>query len=203
MDENTRISAAFKKRLGADYSVDTRVNYFQYDTDEKAEASFDFVVKNPLIESNPQEATKQIFKALGELEPLKPYLKLESQTNHMERLATELTEFRAAELKVNEKNSGEAVTHIHDKWPEWFRELPKRSGWNIQHALNVTKANTGIISISINTPKDVSQDDIVKNIHDRKTDILAMLAERVEKYTPTAKTPEEKVMWLQYSGQLT
>ena len=186
MDANEQVSQILQKRLGGDYSVETRTNFFQYDIDRKADAGFVFVIKNSLIESDPAQAQKDILAALGKIDPLKPHVKVETETNHMERLAKELEYFRAQELALGDS------TTIHDKLPDWFRELPKRGEWNIKHALNISKTSDGIIGITINIPSDVSPDVIVKNIESRKGDILAVLAERVAKYTDSADTPEKK-----------
>lgn len=195
MDANQQISQVIQKRLGGDYKVQTRVNYWQYDVDNKADAGFVLVVKNPLIESDPEAAKKQILKVLSEIDPLKAHIKFESETNHMDRLAKELEYFRAQELasKTNVDSQGRPYVTIHNKAPEWFRELPKRSGYNIKHALSVNKGNTDVININISAPKDAPLEDIVSNIQNRKAAILETLADRVVKYTESAKTPEEKL----------
>jgi len=192
MDENALISQAIQKKLGAEYGVEARTDYHQYDIDSKADAGLTLIVRNPLIESDPEKAKLAILKGLAEIDELKLYVVAETNTNHMERLAKELEYFRAQEATLAKDTDGKSTTTIHDKTPDWFRELPKRSGWNIKHALDVVKTDTGIVNITINIPKDVSAEDIVKNIESRKEAILEKLGERTVKYTPTAKTKEEK-----------
>ena len=186
MGSNEQISQVLQKRLGGDYSVETRVDYGQWDLDSKPNAGFVFIVKNALVESDPNKAQADILKVLSEIEPLKAHIKVETETNHMERLAKELDYFRTQDLMLGES------TTIHNKLPEWFRELPKRGDWNVKHALNISKTSDGIIDITINTPSDVAPEEIVKNIEKRKVDILEVLANRVEKYSPAADTPEKK-----------
>lgn len=189
MDVNDQIARVIGERLSKDsqtgeFKVEVRTGYNQFDLDQKSASSLVMVVKNPLIEDDPEKARQVIMKVLSELEPLKGNVQLETETNHMARLARELEWFRAQEASLNEKTTGTRITTIPDSYPKWFEELPKRSGWNIKHALNVTKDDFGVIKIEISTPKDIDPDIVVKNITNRMAAIKATLADRAAKYSP-------------------
>jgi|GEM_PF-6917399 len=197
MDLNDKISKLISDRLSKDsptgaFQVEARTGFTQYDIDQKSTSRLVLIVKNPLIEEEPEKAKARISNVLTGLEALKPHIKFETEANHMERLSNSLAWMLAQEAALNEKTTGARITTIPNKYPEWFKELPKRQNWNIKHALNTTVADTGVINIRIDTPKDVAPEMIVKNFESRKAAIMDMLADRVVKYTPGLDTQEKK-----------
>ncbi len=130
--------------------------------DDKPNSQLHFIVRSQLVENNPEQVQKDLLQAFGAIEPLKPYIALESQKNHMDRLAKELEYFRQQDLATSKTVlNGKPRPAFMTKCRSGF-VVPKRSGWNIKHALNVTKKNTGVIDINISVPTDVDSAVIVK-----------------------------------------
>ncbi len=196
MQITDRISATLKDKLtqnGASAcEVETRAGYSHSDTNSQAEATLEFIIKSPLVETDPSAFEKQFLAALSQIEALKPYVTTESETHHMKRLATDLEGFIKTEAELNAKNTGEKFATIPHEYVKWFEELSKRNEYSIKHALNVSKTNIGVIEIKISTPKDVDPEVIVKNFEARKDAIMEMLADRVVKYAEGLDTPEKK-----------
>ena len=187
------LQARISKESGTPVIVDSlRVGYENSGPDNKSVANLSFKVNDASRELKPEEIAQYTTKALSTIDALQEHIKFESKTCHMTRMADDLAHFIQAEATLNEKTAGERFSTIPRNAPDWFKELPKRNEWSVQHALNVEKKNTGVIDIAISAPKDVDSAVIVKNLEDRKDAILETLAKRVVKYTPEMDTPEKK-----------
>jgi len=181
------IAKIFQDRLQLpDATVEVRTGYNPGNgPNAPEETSLIVRVQDKSFETNPDAAKPAILNALT-IDPLKPYILTEPETKHMERLAGEVEWFRSQEAAFSDW-----VPTISERTPKWFKELPERDEWSIQHALNVTQGADGI-GISIATPKDIDQQIIVNNMQGRKDAIMEALADGVVKYTPTADTPEKQ-----------
>jgi hypothetical protein len=197
MDTIDRIAVALKTRFSSDpalgdFDVDVRTSYDHMDPDDKSSAGFTFIVKNPVIETDPAKAEQHLLAQLASIEALQPYLKTESKKSHMKRMADELSAFIELEAELNAKDTGSRAVSIPPEYAKWFEELPKRNDWSTKHALNITKTNLGVIQIAISIPKDADINTVVANFESRKDAIKEMLANRVVKYTPGLDTKEKK-----------
>lgn len=141
-------------------------------------------ITNPAIERDPA-LEDRILAKLSEIPALSENVQFETDAKHAENLAKRLREFIS---------DGAAIPESFVKWFDKATD-PKTDGYgyrqNGDHALGVEKTDMGI-NIRIAVPKSADPAEIQKNIEGRIDAVKALLAERVVKYSPEAKTDAEK-----------
>lgn len=197
MDANDKISQNIRDRLSGDaaigpFEVQTQVEYSHFSPEGKPTAGLTFVVRNPLIESDPAAVEKHILARLAAIEPLAAHVEFESPQDHLKRMAGQLGEFIRMEGDYNQQFTGERTISIPPNYAQWFEELSKRPEYQTKHALRISKDAIGAVNVTISVPKDVDPAVITKNIEGRMDAIKDMLANRVLKYTEGLDTDEKK-----------
>lgn len=137
------------------------------------------------VEAAPAQAKEALLKLLADIPPIKDKVQLESPAERVTRLKKQMEGFIA---------QGADIPKEYLQWTGFDGKNAEKDRQE-DHALRVNRSDYGIdVNIRVNKVEGEhppTTDRVVKNITERLPEIRALLAKRLEKYTP-GLTPEQR-----------